>query len=103
MSLNRPSSMEHFDRSGTIQAVEQANPQPQVVFPRKPQRIGLHFQNQSAHDMYLVVIQSKEGQAPTRWKVAPGELWYHDQFAPLNEVRVEGTPGDLFAASEFGI
>jgi hypothetical protein len=95
--------MEHFDRSGTIDAPDATDPKPQVVFPRHPQRIGLHFQNQGTHDMFLVVVQSKPENTPTRFKVVPGELWYHDQFAPLNEVRVEGTPGDLFAASEFGI
>lgn len=103
MSLNRPSSMEYFDRSGTIQTIDPTNPQPQSPYPRNPHRIGLHFQNQGTNPMYLLIMQSKAGLAATRYKVAPGELWYHDQFAPLNEIQIEGTPGDQFAASEFGI
>lgn len=104
MSLNRPSSQEHFDRSGTIQP--QADPTiPQTVFPYNPRRIGLYLQNQSANPLWLLVmpITPTESMTPTRIKVAAGDEFYYDQFAPVNEIRIAGELGSPFAASEFGI
>ena len=98
MSLNRPSSMEHFDRSGTIDEGES-----QVIFARNPQRVGLCIQNQGENPMWLLVIQDKPDVKPTRYKIKPDGSFYWDQFAPLNEMRIQGTPGEPFAASEFGI
>lgn len=100
MSLNRPSSQEHFDRSGTIAADAPST----LVFERNPHRIGAYFQNNTAHDMWLQIIQSKpDVNQPTLIKVVANSEWYYDQFAPINEIHVTGTPGDTFSASEFGI
>lgn len=101
MSLNRPSAMEHFDRSGVISEAGG-----QVVFPMNQKRVGYHFQNQSKNNMFLEVLPATvtdDNKNSTRWLVTPGETLYHEQFAPLNEVHVIGIPGDIYAASEFGI
>lgn len=98
MSLNRPAVMEHFDRSGIIDEGES-----QVVFAKHPGRIGLVVQNQGDNPMWLLVIQTKEGVKPTRFKIPPGSSFYWDQFAPMNEMHIQGTPGEAFAASEFGL
>lgn len=98
MSLNRPAAMEHFDRSGIIDGGES-----QVIFARNNGRIGLTLQNQGANPMWLLVIQGDPNVKPTRYKIDPDKSFYWDQFAPLNEMHIQGTVGEPFAASEFGL
>jgi len=96
MSLNRPSSVEWFGRSGTIQD------EPVTIFPRNPHRIGAHFQNQGTDPMWLVITDGHDTEV-CRYKVMPNETWYCEEFAPINTVGVLGTAGQPFAASEYGI
>lgn len=103
MSLNRPSSVEHFDRSSTIQQLE--NGEPQIVFPANPHRIGLRFQNQGGSPMLLKVAcsgRNEDEQTSTYWKVEPGASFSFEQFAPINEISITGTLNDVFAAAEYG-
>lgn len=102
MSLNRPSAVEYFNRSGVI-ATPDASGTPQMVLDYHSGRIGFDFQNQGAHDMYLAIHDLTADNGVIRFKVPPGETWYKDQFAPINVVSVEGTPGEPFAASEYGL
>lgn len=103
MSLNRPSSMEYRNCSGVVSPVTADEPH-QVVFEYNPRRIGLDFQNQGTHDMYLVIhLVNALDAPPIRYRLTPGEYWYKDQFAPINQVSIEGVLGEPFAASDYGL
>lgn len=99
MSLNRPASMEYFDRSGTLAT------EPVEVLSYNPKRIGFDFQNIGEKPMWLVIhpVNEPEGSVPTLFRIAPGDTWYKDQFAPINRVTVYGEPGEAYSASEYGI
>lgn len=101
MSLNRPPSVIHYDRSGLIAAPVPGDDL-QVVFPRNPKRIGMMFQNFGTHDMILVVKGARDGFPDTRLLVPPRGEWFYDQHGPINEVQVTGTSGEPFSACEFG-
>lgn len=104
MSLNCPPRLEYFDRSGVINS---SLPDLPPTFPYNCKRVGLDFQNQGTHPMWLVImpltLNDEADSKPTQYLVKPGESWYKDQFAPINEVRVIGTDGDPYAASEYGV
>lgn len=98
MSLNRPPSVMHYDRSGVIND----GSEPQVLFERNPRRIGMMFQNQGTSPMTIVVKAARDGQGDSHWRVPVDAEWYYDQHGPINEVQILGVPGDKFAACEFG-
>lgn len=97
MSLNRPPSVMHYDRSGVIDASGT-----QVVFARNARRIGMMFQNFGTHDMILTVKGARAEYPDTRLLVPPRGEWFYDQHGPINEVQVSGTEGEPFSACEFG-
>lgn len=104
MSLNCPPRLEHFDRSGVIPPSDdpQATQGSTTVFPYNPKRVGFDFQNQGTKPMWLIVMgMSADGN--TKFKLAPDEYYYKDQFAPINEIRLIGEAGEPFAASEYGV
>lgn len=105
MSLNRPASMEYFDRSGFINPSAHAeSPFGQIVLDYNPKRVGFDFQNRGKSDMHLCIWPvNAVGVSPCVYTITPGETWYKDQFAPINVVSVVGTEGDPFSASEYGI